>query len=316
MGIMDTSAEQQHSKRHPIQVAARRSGLSLDLLRAWEKRHGVVEPARSAGGQRLYSDVDIERLRLLRLVVDEGRRISDASRLNSEELTALVLEDQVETSVATHPAVAETAVMLDCMDAIMKLDSVRLDNLVRRQLLTLGSLGLIESLIAPLMVEVGRLWHEGRLGSSHEHLATQVLRGIVSRILADSQPTVALGTLVVATTAGQRHEIGGLMAAATAAHSGWRVVYLGADLPAQEIVSACENVKADALGLSFSFRNEDVDDLKEIRAIVSELPARTTMVIGGSVAEKDPEPLAALGARVVGDMGGLRAQLERIAGAL
>ena len=96
--------KQDTTKRHPIQVAARRSGLSQDTLRAWEKRYGVVEPARSGGRQRLYSDQDVERLRLLRSAVEEGRRISEVANLSAKELTALVLEDRAETPVATNPA--------------------------------------------------------------------------------------------------------------------------------------------------------------------------------------------------------------------
>ena len=91
----------------------------------------------------------------------------------------------------------------------------------------------------PLLVEVGRLWHEGRLRASHEHLATQVARGVVASILDEMRPPLARGTLVVATTAHQRHEVGGLMAAAAAAQEGGRVVYLGPDLPAPASFQAC-----------------------------------------------------------------------------
>ena len=171
------------AKRHPIQVAARRSGLSQDILRAWERRYGVVEPARSEGRQRLYSDEDVERLRLLRLTVEQGRRISAVADLSTKELAALVLEDQVETSVTPHPTPVHTATLLDCLDAIGHLDDLRLQNLLRRRLLEVGGSELIEGLIAPLMVEVGRLWHEGRLSAGHEHLAT---RGVARNPSDDS----------------------------------------------------------------------------------------------------------------------------------
>ena len=80
-------------KRHPIQVVARRTGLTADVLRVWEKRYGVVEPARSSGGHRLYSDLDVERLSLLHRAISGGRRISRVAVLPIEDLRDMVRED-------------------------------------------------------------------------------------------------------------------------------------------------------------------------------------------------------------------------------
>ncbi|HKI83149.1 MAG TPA: MerR family transcriptional regulator, partial [Candidatus Krumholzibacteria bacterium] len=299
-------SNQSTAKRHPIQVAARRSGLSQDILRAWEKRYGVVEPARSEGRQRLYSDEDVERLRLLRLTVEQGRRISAVADLSTTELASLVLEDQVETSVTPQSTPVHTATLLDCLDAIGHLDGVRLQNLLRRRLLEVGGTELIEGLVAPLMVEVGRLWHEGRMSPSHEHLATEVSREILATILMDSQPLHPLGTILVATTVQQRHEVGALMAATAAAQEGWHVVYLGAELPAQDIVEACAEVKAEVLALSFAYRNPDANDLQEIESITKELAGRTSVLIGGSAAVSSRKRLIAVGALVVEDLAAFR----------
>jgi methanogenic corrinoid protein MtbC1 len=304
-------SKQSTAKRHPIQVAARRSGLSQDILRAWERRYGVVEPARSEGRQRLYSDEDVERLRLLRLTVEQGRRISTVADLSTEELATLVLEDQVETSVTPHPTTLHTAALLDCLDAIGHLDDLRLQHLLRRHLLEVGGMELIEGLVAPLMVEVGRLWHEGRLSPSHEHLATEVSREILATILMESQPLHPRGTILVATTVQQRHEVGALMAAAAAAQEGWHVVYLGADLPARDIVEACEEVKADFLALSFAYRNPDANDLQEIESIAKELAGRTSVLIGGDAAISSRKRLIARGVLVVEDLTAFRSELAR-----
>ena len=297
-------------KRHPIQVAANRSGLTQDLLRAWEKRYGVVSPGRTDGGQRLYSDEDIERLRLLRLVVEGGRRISDVAEMPTEELSRVAVEDRVESATTHALPVMDPVALVDCLDAIERLDAVRLQEVLHRELLSTGSQNLIEGLVAPLMVEVGRRWHEGTLLAAHEHLATGVLRGLVARILADAQPRDPKGVLVVATTAGQAHEVGGLMAAATAAQEQWRVVYLGAQLPADEIVASVKQVDADALALSFAFDNRDYDDLRDIGAVFEALPARVLRLIGGAGAIRRRSELASMGAAVVDDLGGLRGALR------
>ena len=299
-----------HDKRHPIQVAANRSGLSQDVLRAWEKRYAVVEPGRSGGGQRLYSDADVERLRLLRLVVDGGRRISDVSDLDTEELARIAVEDRVESATTQALPVVDPVALVDCIDAIERLDAVRLEEILHRQLLSAGSQNLIEGLVAPLMVEVGRRWHEGQMLASHEHLATGVLRGLVSRILAEAQPRDPKGVLVVATTAGQAHEVGGLMAAATAAQDGWRVVFLGAQLPVEDIIASVKQVGADALALSYAYENQDTDDLSHICEILQTLPPRVLRLVGGAAALEKRPILTEFGARVIEDLASFREELQ------
>ena len=296
-------------KRHTIQVAANRSGLTLDVLRAWEKRYAVVEPGRCDGRQRLYSDDDVERLRQLRRAVDGGRRPSAVAGLETEDLAEIADEDRVESAAAHALPVVDPVALVDCIDAIERLDAIRLEDILHRQLVSAGSQNLIEGLVAPLMVEVGRRWHEGRMLIAHEHLATGVLRGLVARILAESQPRDPKGTVVVATTEGQAHEVGGLMAAATAAQDGWRVVYLGAQLPAEEIVAAVKQVGADAVALSYSYDNEQVDDLGMIRQVLETLPQRVLRLVGGPMGVERAPVLTEFGARVVSDLAAFRAEL-------
>src|SRR5918992_5648202 len=89
-----TSHAELQSGRHPIGVVSERTGLSPDLLRVWERRYRAVEPSRAPDGQRLYSDTDVERLRLLRLATLAGRSIRQVAQLPTDELTRLVREDE------------------------------------------------------------------------------------------------------------------------------------------------------------------------------------------------------------------------------
>jgi len=295
-------------KRHPIQVVSRRSGLSQDVLRAWERRYGVVEPGRSDGGQRLYSDRDIEHLRLLRIAVAGGRRISDIAELSDAELKKLTLDDH---ALAGSPDLArvDPVAMMQCLEAIRRLDSAELEQILHRELYIHGNQNFIEGLVAPLMVEVGRLWHEGKLGSGNEHLATEVLRGLVARVLADARPANPHGTVVVGTTAGQRHEVGGLLAAAIATQENWRVIYLGADLPASELTSACSELDADLLVLSFAVRSESADDLAEFAAVMKSIPASVSVLAGGDAAMGSREALYDLGVTVLDSLSDFRLAL-------
>lgn len=309
---MKTSATRQQ-KRHPIQVAARRSGLSQDVLRAWERRHGAVEPRRTEGNQRLYSDEDVERLRLLGLVVAEGRRISDVAALTLGDLSRLVDEDRAGKETAGVIPRTEPALIAECLVAIEALDASRLDQILGRELLSRGSIPMVRDVVAPLMREVGERWHAGRLGPGHEHLATEVLRGRVVQILSSSRLESGRGVMVVATTTEQRHEVGGLIAAAVAAQQEWRVIYLGCDLPAGEISSACVQVQADALALSWTFRNESIDDFEEISRVVAGLPAKTRVLVGGAMVAGERRRLEGIGAEVVEDLDGLREALSVLA---
>ena len=274
----------------------------------------MVEPGRSDGRQRLYSDEDVERLRLLRLAVDGGRRISDVAGLGREELAALALGDQVGSVAARDLPVLDPVALVECLDAIEQLDAARLEDTLNRQLLAAGSLNLIEGLVAPLMVEIGERWHDGRLRASHEHLATEVLRGLVARILSRSRPQSPRGTVVIATTPGQRHEVGGLLAAAAAVQEGWRTVYLGADLPTDDIIEAARQVEAGAVALSFAFRADDSDDLDQIRRVADALAPDVQLVVGGSAARDARAELVTLGALVPEDLVAFRATLDRLAG--
>src|SRR5215213_3572133 len=101
---MSVTRSTSNAPRHPIGVVARRTGLKPDLIRAWERRYGAVEPGRTETRRRFYSDADIERLLLLRRVVNTGRGISQVAGLPNEELEALVAAEPAPPAAARPPA--------------------------------------------------------------------------------------------------------------------------------------------------------------------------------------------------------------------
>jgi methanogenic corrinoid protein MtbC1 len=306
--------DRHHEKRHPIQVVARRSGLTPHLLRAWERRYHVVAPERTDTGRRLYSDADVDRLRLLHQATEAGRRISQLAGLSEDELAVLVLEDQVQATAVSGEDVepGDPLLLLDCMDAVEDLDAVRLEELLARELVSRSSRSFIEGLVAPLMVEVGRRWHEGELGVAHEHMATAVLRGLVARVLTGSQPRQVRGTLVAAAPAGQLHDVGAMFAAASAASEGWRVVFLGADLPAEEIARAAAKVEADAVALSVAYPDEEGGLEKEMRRLRAALPAGTLLLVGGRGSTAYRRLLDEIGGLWLADLTALRETLRAL----
>jgi DNA-binding transcriptional MerR regulator len=302
-------------KRHPIRVVARRTGLSRDVLRAWELRYGVVEPERTAGGQRLYSDADIERLRLVREAQEAGRRIGQLAALSSEELERLVSEDRA-AELAGAAAGGEgdngertRAFLAECLAAVREMDAASLETILGRAAVAVGASPLIDHVITPLMIEIGDLWSGDELTPGHERLATAVVRRTLDSIRGAVQHAEGPG-LVVATPAGQHHEIGALLAAASAASSGWRVVYLGADLPAQSIATAVEMTGARAVALSIIFPADDPDLAEELRALRRQLSEQVTIIVGGRAAGNYRGVIEEIGALWLPDAPGLRSALD------
>ena len=305
-------------KRHPIQVVARRTGLSPEVLRVWEKRYGVVKPGRTTTGRRVYSDTDIEHLRLLREATLLGRRIGDVSRLATKELAAVVKEDQkaqrnVPPTVRNVARPAEAARYLDeCLVAAHDLDAERLRITLRRAFLDLSSFGLIEDLIAPLLRGIGEMWAENRLSPSHEHLASELIRQILGQVLTAAKAEESAPLLLATTPARQRHEIGAMLAAMAALTEGWQIVYLGPDLPAHDIARAAEQADADAVALSIVYPDDDPKMAEELSLLRDHLPERVEILIGGSAAPAYGTAAKRVGARLLRDTRDLRSALAEI----
>lgn len=300
--------------RHPIGVVSERTGLTPDVLRVWERRYGVVEPERSEGGQRLYTDADIERLRLLHLATLAGRAIGQVAELNTAELSELLREDEAERARAPRRGTAPdpSDYVGRALEPVRALDAEGLESLLRRAAAVLGVRVFLEDVAAPLFREIGEEWHAGRLSPAQEHVATVVIRRVLDGVMGLFSPRDDAPLLLVATPSGDRHEVGALLVAASALGSGWNVVYLGADLPASEVVVAARSKRARAVAVSAVLAgNGDgrglVTELSELRR---GLPAHVPVVVGGAGVARREAELSAEGLVVVGDLGGLAPVLE------
>lgn len=303
-------------KRHPIRVAARRAGLTPDLLRAWELRYDAIAPGRTEGGQRRYSDADVERLRLLRLATDAGRRIGDVVELDPEGLRALVQEDREAVLEARQrlPAAGRASELLaDCQRAVVEFDEDRIRSALSRATVMLTPTELVAELASPLMSHVGELWQTGEIDPANEHMVTALVRSTLSEVMSALPPHEPRRQLVVATPAGERHEIGALLVATLAAASGWSVTYLGADLPAASIVRAVLAVDARAVAISLVCPPDPAVAVEEILELRRRLERIIEVFAGGATAVASRDRLEAAGVRVLADIGPFPAALEEIA---
>jgi len=308
---MSDQPEDRTRPTHPIQVAARRAGITAYLLRAWEKRYQAVVPGRTESGRRLYSDADIERLRLLNQAIAGGRRIGDLAGLDTDALRALVAEDrrldQPSAPTSEMPAVDAESVAAG-LAAIRRFDGRALRAAFARALAVASLPDFVERMAKPLMQQVGLLWRQGDLSPGHEHLASATLRSVLGEALGRLESAEDAPVIVVATPAGQRHEIGALAVALTAAVAGWRPYYLGPDLPAVDIARAARGAGARAVALSITAPDGAAAELDRLG---EELDPDTLILIGGQRASDAPLPTTK--AEYLGSLADLRARLTALA---
>lgn len=297
--------------RHSIAVVARRTGLTQLVLRAWERRYGVVLPGRTDTGRRRYSDLDIERLTLLRVLTAADHRIGEVANLPLAELRALVADlgpgampAPVRPARVDGPAPAVDVVTADmllgqALAAVAALDAGALENVLSQATLHLSRPALRQELIRPLLCQVGELWRQGTLRIAHEHMASNIVHSFLAAANASQMPDSGAPLLIVATPLRNRHELGALMAASLGLESGWAVLYLGAELPAEEIAAAAAQRQARAVFVSLIYPTGDAVVAAQLETLRRLLGPDVGLLVGGAAASSYGETLAAIGGRLV-----------------
>jgi DNA-binding transcriptional MerR regulator/methylmalonyl-CoA mutase cobalamin-binding subunit len=302
--------------QHPIGVAGERTGLSPHVLRVWERRYGAVEPTRTAGGHRVYSDADIERLRLLARVTAAKRSISLVAHLPADELARLAREDEEarrRAGISDGPAADRAAVADDVGEAralARSLDALGLERALRRSLALMGVPAFLETVATALVRRIGEDRREGRLAAGAENLVAVTLRRVLEGIIPVLHVSSDAPNLLLATPAGDRHEIEAVMAAATAAAEGWCVTYLGPGVPASEIAAAAMNASARAVGVTVPRVGSHDLLLGELRALQLRLSPGVPLLVGGTGARPLAVELRRAGIHVIENLADLRAVLQ------
>lgn len=297
---------------HPIQMIADRSGLSAHVIRIWEKRYNAVTPTRTASNRRLYSEEDLDRLRLLRQLTTAGHSIGYVAKLPTEKLRALLRDtpaDHFANAAEGEPATS--ALLAQALEAVAQMDAEKLGSVLKHAEVRLGNQGVLQRLVAPLAQAIGEEWRAGTITAAHEHFATAVLRLFLAHAARPFAAAHHAPVLVAVTPSGQLHELGALLAGATAANLGWRVVYLGASLGAGEIAGAVRQNQARALALSLVYPEDDAQLPAELARLRELMPA-TPIVAGGRAAGAYRDALRHIDAEIVGDLVALGSFLDRV----
>jgi DNA-binding transcriptional MerR regulator len=259
---------------YPLRAAARLTRLSPELLRAWERRYGAVAPARTPGGTRRYNASDLERLRLLKAAVDAGHRIGRVAQLGMAELRACVA-----------PAEPDLRGLEEILDGLDRLDGEELRRLLSVQLAALGPARFAREVVCPLVREIGERWAAEQIGIASEHLASNVLRAMLGSALQPSAASLRGPRIVFATPSGEKHELGLQMAALTAMSAGANPLYLGTELPVEDLLGAVERTDAGALALSVVALSRDAAT-GTLRALRRGLPDAVPLWVGGCGASR------------------------------
>ncbi len=262
---------------YPIRAVAKITGLSLDTLRAWERRYKAVVPERTHRG-RQYAAAQIERLLLLAQLVQKGHAIGGIASLSDRELESLLAGQPgrtVQRNASTPPNILAPILL-----AIGEFDAAAAADEVSRLAAVLSPRDLVYQVMVPLMHEVGVRWHEGTLAIAQEHMVSQILRdvlGSLNRLLRRSQSATRM---VFATPTGEDHEFGIQASAMLASLAGIAPVYLGANLPAEEISEAARRTSARVIVLGITVPS--VATAAEVTAIITAMPQTTELWLGGA----------------------------------
>lgn len=288
--------------KYQIGTVARATGLSTHTLRVWERRYGVVSPARTPGGSRVYSDTEVIKLRLLKRLTGEGHSIGRIAHLSIAELEAMAAEPAATAPPAAIMGRDVAGITRQrFLEALACLDMTAAERVLLYAVGFLDPRAFLLDVAAPILDDIGARWERGDLRIAHEHAASALLRNLLGTLMRTRPPRTGAATAVAATPSGELHELGVLMAALMAVLMGWKVLYLGPSLPADEILHVLDQSDAAALLLSLvnapGGAGEAVPGIEaELARLVRGLRPGVDLVAGGRSA---PRYAHALGARAI-----------------
>ena len=272
------------TEMYPIGTVAALTGVKAVTLRAWERRYGVIEPARTATGRRLYTREQIDRVNRVLSLLDRGVAIGQASRSLGPAPVAAARD-------------AWSQVRERMIDAASRFDEGALDE-AYNEALGLYPLDVVtRRLLMPLLEELGRRWETAEGSVAEEHFfATYVRNKLGARF--HHRPRLTSGPrLLVACAPGEHHEIGALLFGLAAHDAGLQTILLGADTPFDQMALACRRAGCDAIAVSCSFAagNEFLRELTELAASV-----QAPVFVGGRAATTHRDAIARTGAIALG----------------
>jgi methylmalonyl-CoA mutase cobalamin-binding subunit len=257
----------------------RDTGLSKDTLRVWERRYGFPTPRRDALGERLYPAAQVERLRVIKRLLDAGHRPGRVVALPLDQLRALGAGKGTAADVAAH---RESPSDFELMGVLRRHDAGALTRELALLQARLGLRSFVVQVAAPLSALVGEAWMRGELRVFEEHLFTECVRMALHAALHALPAAAGPPRVLLATLPGEPHGLGLLMAQTLMALEGCACLSLGVQVPMADLAAAAKAWQADIVALSVTGtmkRNLLLTSLGQLR---SQLPTGVALWVGGA----------------------------------
>ncbi len=298
-------------RKFSIGALSRATRIPVETLRTWERRYGSPMPVRKPSGHRLYTAESVERLRRVARLLALGHRPNEIVPLSERALDALLAlaEPRGDRLAAVslpdvHAAEGFERSIAAMLQATMELDRGPLMRELSANWVRFGPLHFLQDLGGPFMIEIGRAWHEGRLQVRHEHFASACLSDFLREVREPYDREARGPRVAAATLPGDAHEGGLLMACTIMALHGYRVVYLGANAPIDQIAEAATTVNAEAVTVSISAAKRHARSVRAVVELRALLPKRVPLWVGGAGA-----PEASTGAECFPNLAAFEARL-------
>jgi DNA-binding transcriptional MerR regulator/methylmalonyl-CoA mutase cobalamin-binding subunit len=289
---------------YSIKAVAQATGLTVETLRAWERRYSVVVPQRDPTGRRMYLPEDVVRLRRLREATERGHPISRLAPLSEDGLVRLLTDAPARAEAASNAFVERI------LEAAQQFQVAACEQAVTLAIAMLPTRDLVDEVLSPLLREVGERWHRGELSIGQERLVTTCVRRHLGLVLDTYDRGARKQGIVFATLPGERHELGLLMSAVMCANRGFKCHCLGADLPGAEIARFTHEVSASVVALSVVMQ-ESVDEVPlQLRELAAGLGPEVLIWIGGAASSLLPRHLLPHNCAIVGDQAELGRRLD------
>lgn len=276
-----------------MKAVEQQTGISAATLRAWERRYALVEPKRTNSGYRLYSDRDVALLRWTRNQMVDGLTISrvvamlENIRANNEAL--YIDSEDAPLPVYRDAPTPPSELVHPLYNALIELDGDRADEIMEQAFAMYTMPTVYVELITPTLVEVGEAWHRGEIFISTEHFASSYLRGRLLALLQAYPHRPDSHTIFVGCAPTERHEIGALIFAVMLRQAGFNVVYLGQDVPINDIVQSVLQAHPSMLCLSAS-SPQAATLLKDVQGQLSHAePPPPLFGYGGRAFDNNPD---------------------------
>ena len=303
--------------RFPIRVVARRTGLSVHAIRVWERRYKAVVPIRGTTNRRMYSNADIERLRLLRRATQLGHSIGHIANKDEQDLIALIAQDAPKTAATgrpqvpaeRRPEVAPEYLVELCIAAAEQCDDAGLAQALDQSRACLAESRVLDTFIVPLLERMNGLRNGGLLGLANLQMTFVLVEAYLTQLRLACPVSQDAPFLVVVAPSGHCHDLGAPIVAAIGAQAGWRVTCIGANLPAEEIARLAAHHRARAVALGTCSGAALAGMPEEIERLRSSLDPAIPLLVAARAMEHG----TASGIVILSDVSAVREELARLA---